>query len=216
MGNQDRKLNLQEKKVLRTQIMKFAYESTNGDTFAFVDLNDAEFLADYGIEDVTREVKYLEGEYLVKALWTSGIHVPPFQLQHLGVLEVEQALENDNQATEHFVPLDSFNVNIFNGNVHTGAIIQGKDNVTNINEGIDFDQLKEILNRISTYAETSELKGSDSVLVDQAIENIRSEIDSPHPREKVIRASVRFLRELMIASGGSIAAAFAVQLLGFQ
>jgi len=113
-------IDIKQQKVDRFKFLKKVYEKSNGSTQQFVDrheiANELNLDRDYA-NDV---INYLANEYLIKIISHAYI-----KLEHLGLKEIEEALQNVDAPTEHFLP---YNVVINNyGTIQTQQV-QGMQN----------------------------------------------------------------------------------------
>jgi hypothetical protein len=110
--------SLQEKTEQRLRFMHRLYEETDGHTLASVKSTDIG--EEFGWSDVETDkvVDYLSGERLLEYVSGGGV----ISLTHAGVVEVEAALHNPDQGTEHFPPAGNV---ILIGQMYGSQIQQG-------------------------------------------------------------------------------------------
>lgn len=126
--------SLEEKKEIRTRIMKFFYDKTGGDQIIDVFGVDIAIGLHLEFDEIDPELQYLRGEDLINTsvMGRGGGWV----MTHPGVREFEESLNHPDEPTEHLVSQNSVQ-NIFTGNVnvvHTGSgNIEIRENIqTNI------------------------------------------------------------------------------------
>lgn len=112
---------LEEKRRRRLAFMERLYERTDGDRMQRVDFRDIATQLGWTEEEATAVVYYLKDEGLLE-LPTMGGAV---SLSHAGVVEMEAAMEDPEQPTVHFPPINV--VNIF-GDVRSSQIQAGTAN----------------------------------------------------------------------------------------
>src|SRR5215204_5698821 len=110
---------LEEKKIDRFNFLKNTYEKTTRGGLQMFDA--AKIAEEMGLEKNEAEliVDYLEGEGLLKT-HSDGWEL--ISITHRGILEVEQALSEPSQPTEHFPPVINF-INV--DQMHNSQILQG-------------------------------------------------------------------------------------------
>jgi hypothetical protein len=100
----DYQLVLQKQKN-RFDVLRFIYQETNGEEHKVTTARDIGKATGISIEEVVNILIYLQNEGLVKSL--SLLHpsseLIPINILHQGVVEIEAAITQPDQATEHFV-----------------------------------------------------------------------------------------------------------------
>ena len=108
---------VEEWREKRLRFMNRLYDATGGSQLASVHPYEVGDELGLSHDETDRVIEYLQGEQLLAhaGLGTVGI-------THLGVLEVERALSNPKQETEHFPPA----INVIQvGQMHGSQIQQG-------------------------------------------------------------------------------------------
>jgi hypothetical protein len=111
-------MDLNEKKKNRFLFLKSLYEASNGDTGAMFDQHEVGAELKFPYDETRRIVEYLIGEHLLEARAMGGV----IGLTHWGIKEVEQALENPDKPTEHFLPINIINIGSILENVTGNAM----------------------------------------------------------------------------------------------
>lgn len=179
------------------------YEATGGDQW---DVQDSGALArQVGIstDEVRSLIQYLEGQNLLKAHWTLGGQPPSVNIEHLGVAEVEEALAEPDEPTEHFAPINSINIY---GDVHNSQVgMAGGDlNQPATFNGTQSDAVRAWLDKYR--AVLPELDDGLRVSAEQQLDLVANELDKPEPSEVVVNGvlgSLRAFAQSAVASAGA-------------
>lgn len=182
-------MSLDRKKLLRTEIMKWVYEETNSDESVFVDLNNYPNSSDYELQELWAAVKYLEGEYLLKPLWTGSGNLPQTQIAHRGVTEVELAMENKGEPTQHFVALDTINIVNVSGDFSANQFQQSGSYASQTNEisGPEGETLKLLLEAIRHNLDQFSLNKEQQINLEAEMTIASAEISKTNPRRNFLR-----------------------------
>ena len=157
-------MSLDRKKLLRTEIMQWVYEKTDSDESVFVDLNSFPNSGGYDQKEIWAAIKYLEGECLLKPLWVNGDGLPQTEIAHHGVTEVEQAMENKANPTEHFVAFDTINIVNVSGNFsanqfqQSGAYSSQSNATSNLEESLIKLLFDEINSKLDQFKLSEDLE----------------------------------------------------------
>lgn len=194
---------LEEKKIDRFNFLKKTYEKkTRGGLQIFeagkiaeeigIELNEADLI-----------VEYLDGEGLLKTHSDGGQLI---SITHYGILEVEQALSKPSEPTEHFPAVINF---IKVDQMHNSQIMQSSTgshqtfNLTNQN----LKSLEKFIDLFEKKLLELEFKSDDDKNEAVAeIQTIKTQINSPRPKEIAILESRKTLRNILEGMTGSILA----------
>jgi hypothetical protein len=192
-------VGLQLKKTQRAQFMKDLYETAGASSL--VDVDPDEIAARLSIDraELGALTEYLEGERLLQ--WSTLGHVT---ITHLGVVEVEQFLEEPNRATEHFPPSSSVVIYGNASNVQILAGSPGASQTMGLGQGelmaliVFAKELRRILDEAVNVTDIvrEEMEADLRVL--------EAQLESPAPKRGIIKEAVRSLRaigENLVANG---------------
>jgi hypothetical protein len=210
-------VDLTAERALRTAFMKWLFDVTGGSTNRLAEAEDfsvpegwtGELPSEYDIADA---VRYLEGEYLIKAHWDMGV-LPSVSLRHEGIREMEEALAAPKRQTEHFVPL--VNITTIQGSVIGSQIQQGSPGARQTGT-FNIDQLENVEAFLAAARKilanetlTPEIKAraeGDLVAMDR-------ELASGEPRWPILRAFGTSVRDYLVEAAGVAAAAGLLQII---
>ncbi|HEX9678811.1 hypothetical protein [Nitrososphaera sp.] len=213
---------LAEMKKKRLQLIHRVYELTDNNEHKSVDMwqigNELGF-GEHGREVTDVIVQYLTGEGLIKFTGLGG----SIGITHLGIKEVEEALEHPEQPTEHFAPMATVNI-IHVGQMNNSQIQAGGVNSTqtaNITQSssIKPEQLTELLQIVSSLKEIpnkADLTPEQKDELNAEIETLASQAKSPKPKSQIIREGLVSVKSILgsIAEGAAIAARIGTLLSG--
>lgn len=143
-------------------------------------------------EYTTNIFYYLNEEGLVEPMG-SGIRLA---ITHYGIKEIEEALNEPNKQTEHFIPFNQYNISI--GVMNGGAIQQ-----STINSTINYTNSSEILNAITDF--TNELKQfiDNSNLSNDEVDELQTDIQtievqskSKKPKTEILKTSLNSIKTI--------------------
>jgi hypothetical protein len=184
--------SLQEKKEQRLRFMHRLYEETDGHTLASVKSTDIG--EEFGWSDVETDkvVDYLSGERLLEYVSGGGV----ISLTHAGVVEVEAALDNPDQGTEHFPPAGNV---ILIGQVYGSQIQQGtvgSQQHASFNEP-DRGQLQAAAEQLRTLLPDLGLNDDDRQEAEAELGTAEIQLGSNRPKWDIIKASFHRLTNLV-------------------
>ena len=145
---------------------------------------------------------YLNEEGLTEPMG-AGIRLA---ITHLGIKEIEESLENPAKPTEHFLPIQQYNINI--GTMSGGAIQQASENST-INYSFS-DKTKEdissLLDELKEVVSILELKEEEREELEVDIQTIEVQNRSNKPKKVVIKTLLNSVKAILERASGSILA----------
>lgn len=171
---------IEELKKQRSQFIHKLYEFVDGSESRIVRLETIGNELGFNRDKSFQIGEYLKGENLLKFVTMGG----GVQLTHFGVQEVEEAISNPDQPTEHFLPVNVINI----GTMNNSQIQQGTINSiqTQIIEQAKIPEIQEILQKISNSLEQLELQGSDKEDLKIDIETVNAQLKSSKPKRSII------------------------------
>ncbi len=212
-------MSLERKRELRTMFVRWLYDTTDGHEQKPVD--PANFMKEFalGEDELAGVITYLEGEGLVRAdAYSLGSYLPGLvMIRHLGVREIEDAIDNPEQPTQHFAPL--INVTNIHGNVTQSQIQQGSPGATQHGAYSFTDQHRgEVLH----FTQAMRAALPDLALAGEVLQDVKADIEAlerearrSEPRPGVLREVSHSLRTVLegtaagAAGSGLVAAAIA-------
>lgn len=204
-------MDINTKRKLRTTFMNWLFDSTGGSEWELREASDfrvpdgwpGDAPTERDLEDV---VRYLEGEYLIKAHWAYGGSAS-VQLTHAGIREMEQAHSEPTQRTEHFVPL--VNITNIHGPVIGSQIQQGSPGATQTGH-IEVNQRD---NAEAFITAARKILGSDSLnpgtraQAEADLSVMSRELESATPRWSILQMFGTSVRDSLATAAGAAAAA---------
>ncbi len=141
--------------------------------------------------ETNRIVNYLINENLIEPYGFGGT----IKLTHQGIKEVEQALENPDKPTQHFLP-----INIVNIGTMTNSTLQQATHNSTINYYFNDEKIKELNNIIESIKNIQDTLNISIELHKELISEIETlEIQktSPKPKIVIINESLKTIRNLL-------------------
>lgn len=186
------------KRKHRFEFMNRLYEVTNGNEDMLEDMAEIGMSLDFSKEQTHLTVQYLAGEGLLKYAALGGI----IRITHLGVVEVESALQAPEKPTQHFPPVQ----NIIHIGTMTNSVIQQhvRDGAQTVsispNDKVQIGEFLELLSRLLPKMEISESLRSE---VRAEVETLKSQLISPKPKREIVRSSLDTLLGIFKAAGNA-------------
>jgi hypothetical protein len=184
--------HVEEWREKRLRFMERLYDATGGSQLASVDPYELGDELGLSREETDRVIEYLQGEQLLAHAGLGRVGIT-----HLGVLEVERALSNPKQETEHFPP--AINV-IHVGQMHGSQIQQGtihsKQRGQFLSEA-DREPLRELLETLRAVLPEADLAEEDHRQAEAELATVEAQLGAPRPKRSSIRASLETVRDLL-------------------
>ena len=142
-------------------------------------------------EEIRKIVDYLIDEGLLEARALGGV----IGLTHWGIKEVEQALENPDKPTEHFLP-----INIITIGTMTNSTLQQGTNSSTINFHFDNGKINEldiIINSLKDIQNTLNISVDLHQELISEIQTLESQKQSPRPKSVIITESLKTIRTIL-------------------
>lgn len=201
--------SIEKKKRQRFELLKRLYDITDGDTFQIVDMRTIG--KELGLDDDATGslVQYLIDEGLVKWAASGGL----IEITHDGVLEIEEALDNPEKATEHFPAINLIQADtIIDSSIQLGGIRNVQ--ITDYSRE-DLQALSGIIDSILKDIGSFNLRPDDEQQVRADLQTALAQAKSPKPRRDFVRASLKTVFDILIGVGTALATQHADKLLSF-
>lgn len=186
-------MSIQKLKQDRFKFLHKVYEVVEGKRGYILDGWEVGKELGFEREYSTNIFYYLNEEGLVEPMG-SGIRLA---ITHSGIKEIEEALSEPTEPTEHFLPFNQYNINI--GVMNGGAIQQATNNST-----INYTNSSEVLNAITDF--TGELKQfiDNSNLSNDEVEELQTDIQtievqsrSKKPKTEILKTSLNSIKTII-------------------
>lgn len=188
---------LKQKKTDRFLFLKNVYESCSGSVRAIVNMFDVGKELGFDSSYTSDIVNYLSGEGLIQPAALGG----GIRLTHSGVKEYEQALEDPQNPTQHFLPLNIINI----GTMNNSSLQQGT-NESIINQNLDkknIDDLDSLIQAVEKLQQTISLTADLKQEWLSELETLKIQQKSPKPKSVIIQESLKTIRNLAEGIAGN-------------
>ena len=183
---------VEEWREKRLRFMNRLYDATGGSQLASVDQYELGDELGLSREETDRVIEYRQGEQLLAHAGLGGVGIT-----HLGVLEVERALSNPKQETEHFPPaINVIHVGQMHGSQIQQGTIQSKQRGQFLSEP-DQEPLQELLDMLRAVLPEADLAEEDHRQAEAELATVEAQLGAPRPKRSSIRASLETLRDLL-------------------
>jgi hypothetical protein len=183
---------IEEWREKRLRFMYRLYDATGGSELADVDGQELGDELGLSSEETDRVIEYLKGEGLLAYPGLGGIGIT-----HRGVLEVERAISDPKQETEHFPP--AINV-IHIDQMHGSQIQQGTVQSQQYGQFLskaDREPLRELVNTLRAVLPDAGLTEEDHRQAEAELATVEAQLSAPKPKRSFIRASLESVRDLL-------------------
>jgi len=191
-------MDLNQKKKNRFLFLELLYKESDGDTGAMFDMWEVGNELKLERAETNRIVDYLIGEQLIESVALGGC----IGLTHWGIKEVEEAHENPDQPTEHFLPINIINI----GSMNNSTLQQGTSYST-INFQLDEKKttdLEDVIKSLLNIQETLNISVDIQNELISEIHTLESQQKSPRPKGIIISESLKTIRTILESVTGNI------------
>jgi len=186
---------IKEMKKKRFQFLWLVYKKTGGYRRNSVRINEISKSLGFDEQSMRAILQYLRDEGLIDQ--NPGY----LAITHKGIKEVEEALENPDQPTEHFLPINIIQVDTMIGSqIQQGS--PGATQVVTINE-VEKKELEEIIQSLKESGDQLNLKEQEKIDFQANIETIEAQMSSPKPRKPII---IETLKAILASAAGTLLA----------
>jgi len=173
------------------------WELTEGDEYKFVNMFEVGNELGFDHDLTSKIYQYLSGEGLIKAHALGGA----IGITHAGVMEMEDALTNPSQPTEHFPPVNIINIH----HMEHSQIQQGSPGATQ-STSITGDKLRELRLLFEDIN-----RGYNSIEADtQQKRNLQAQIGTLEaqlnttPNTSIVKEALRSIRSILESIGANV------------
>ena len=195
---------VEELKIARFTYLEHLYEVAEGSTRTHV--NRWELGESLGLDQKTCELvtDYLHSESLLDYETLDG----GISITHYGVIEVEQALTNPSESTEHFLPVNYVANFISVEQMVNSQILQGSPNSaqSNVVEWKQTGELKALVGAIAESVEKLQLPVEKQHELQAELNTIKSQLQASRPKKSIMTECLHSIRSILEGAAGSILA----------
>lgn len=195
---------LKKKQKQRIEYLNKMYELADGSTSR--PLNGADVAVQIGLGDEDEALikdiaNYLEGEGLIKIDRIIRGFPGWVQLTHCGIKEIEDALENPDKPTQHFMPINILNI----GHMIGSNVQQGTTNSTqNLNISTDaIAGLKGFIAELSNSMDKLALDEDGLCELKAECTTMQAQIESPKPKTSILKECLNSAKNILESAAGS-------------
>jgi capsule polysaccharide export protein KpsE/RkpR len=151
--------------------------------------------------------QYLDDEGLIEIM--SKDH--DVRITHAGVREVEEAIENPDKPTDHFLPVNIIQV----GQMIDSEIAQASPGATQLNilTADDRRTIEEDLISLKEGIDQLKLPREQESDLWAEMDTIKAQMKSSKPKSEIIKAAYASIKGILQSAAGGVAAQIAIQLL---
>ena len=198
--------DLKEKKEKRWLFLRRLYDWNDGDESSSIHINRIGKELGFD-EDLTIKIaQYLSGEGLIVVVLpiTIGRRMDFIRISHVGVVEVEAALDNPDRPTQHFLPFNIINVNqMTNSNIQQAS--PEATQVVTFDES-KYEELKEVILSLKESIDQLGLDPQQKPEFQADIEAIEAQIASSKPKATIITERLGSIKRILESATSSVLA----------
>jgi len=180
-----------ERKKDRFTFLKRIFERSNGSSTGVFQIDKIGAELGFDRDKSTEIAQYLINEDLLEPYGLGGT----ITLTHLGIKEMEEALENPDEPTEHFLPINIINI----GTMTNSSLQQGTTSST-INVNLDSNKLNDLSQILESLKNVQDILGISVDLHKELVSEIQTlqiQKESPKPKSIIIKESLKTIRGLL-------------------
>ena len=182
--------------------MNAVFDAANGTERALVDLAEtADSLAIESTEMVAI-AQYLEGEGLIKCIWTLGPTLPTVSLTHPGIVEIEEQRSAPTQSTSHF---PAFNVITIHGDIVNSQLQQSSPGAQ---QQVEYNldqrrQVQDFVAEVRRYLPELGLAEEDQNALEADLQTAEIQAKSPRPSTGIIKHCLKAIKAVLISAAST-------------
>lgn len=195
--------DLKEKKEKRWLFLRRLYDWNDGDESSPIHINRIGKELGFDENLTIKIAQYLSGEGLIVVVLPStvGRRMDFIRISHVGVVEVEAALDNPDRPTQHFLPFNIINVNqMTNSNIQQAS--PEATQVVTFDES-KYEELKEVILSLKESIDQLGLEPQQKSELQGDIQTIEIQISSPKPKTTIITESIGSIKRILEGVAGS-------------
>jgi hypothetical protein len=151
----------------------------------------------FDIDETKQIVDYLIGENLVEPASLGG----GINLTHCGIKEIEEALENPDKATEHFLPMNIISI----GTMNNSTLQQATINSTiyfNVDDS-NLSMIDGIISSIRAIQDSLQLSNEINQELWSELQTLEIQRKSPKPKSTIMTEALKSLRTILEGIAGN-------------
>ncbi len=191
-------MDIEQKDINRFKFLKYLYDKVDGSSSEPVEVFKTGEELGFDRTITSKIVEYLCNEYLIEYFAGS----PDINITHSGVKEIEEALKNPEEQTEHFPPA----INIININSMNNSVIQQGTNASfqsvEFREEIKKD-IEQLIIELQKIKKNFNKHSNELTEFQSQLDTLKSQLKSPRPIPIIIKETLKSLRSLIegVAAG---------------
>ena len=185
------------KRANRFRFLQALYEATDGNPTRYVSRHELGESIGLTEEETSDAFHFLRREGLIRLIGGRGVIV----IEHEGVRQIENALQQPDHPTEYFPPVNIINIQ----SMHGSQIVQGSTQTTITNQPVtapDIEDLRRLLTEIKELASKVNIEGDAKDEFDSECATIEAQLKSPRPKRTIIREGLASIRTILEGAAG--------------
>lgn len=178
------------------------YKSVDGNTGYMVNMWDVGTELSFSQDYTNTVFDYLNNEGLIEPKALGG----GMSITHYGVKEIEEAFTKPDRPTEHFIPVNQYNISI--GVMHGGAIQQAS-NGTTINYTVSndiLDSVKQFAKELNAELHNLKISNAQKSELYSEIQTIEVQSNSPKPKTSILKETLLSVKTILESTIAGVAA----------
>jgi hypothetical protein len=190
---------VEKKRKQRFEYMNALYEATDGRELSYIDMAEIGMAIHLSRAECEGTVEYLAGEGLLRYVALGGT----IAITHLGVIEVETALQKPDEPTTHF-PAVHNTINI--GTMSNSVIQQGGDGSMQSAEikPCDLESISAFLTELSSSVSQLPLAPDEMEQLSAELKTLKAQIVTPKPQIRVVVNGLKYIMGVLSKIGTSL------------
>jgi hypothetical protein len=190
---------VEKKRKQRFEYMNALYEATGGRELLSVDMAEIGMALSFSKEECEATVEYLRGEGLLKHVSLGGF----ISITHLGVVEVETALQKPDEPTAHFPAVqNTINIHSMNNSVIQQGGSLNSQNV--VLDSSDKAMIKDFLSALGKEVSGFPIGEEERQELLSDINTVSTQTDSARPRLGLVREGLKSIVGVLGKIGSSV------------
>lgn len=142
---------------------------------------------------------YLSQEGLIKE--DGGGVFTTARLEHRGIVEIEEALSNPSQPTEHFPAINVFINNI--AGISQSSIQIGNQNTASLQIASESDKhaYETLIPLLHQFLQELDSEREERAELEAEVQTLEVQLKSPKPKSKILELALQGIKELFVGMG---------------